>query len=122
MRCVSPASPAVVQLGTVHGTLAALRYTTRARITSRYPRHKLAGDNANYGPGQAIVTPSVIKGELLTLFRQWELSGWVEDFDQFADELLVERNESDTDRVDVIMGPNLVNQFRVFAAQIQFIV
>lgn len=103
-------------------TLAALRYTLRARITTKYPRHKLAGDNANYGPGQAIVTPSVIRGEILALFTEWELRGWVEDFEQFKEELIVERNADDPNRVDALLGPNLVNQFRVFAGQIQFIV
>lgn len=103
-------------------TLAALRYTTRARITTKYPRHKLADDGTNYGPGQAIVTPSVIRGELIGLFREWELRGWVEDAAQFKEELIVERNEDDRNRIDARLGPNLVNQFRVFAGQIQFIV
>lgn len=103
-------------------TLAALRYTTRARITSKYPRHKLADDDANYGVGQAVVTPKVIRGELISLFREWESRAWVEGFDQFKEELIVERNADDRDRLDARMGPNLVNQFRVFAGQIQFIV
>lgn len=100
--------------------LAALRYTTRARFSQKYPRHKLADDGTNYGPGQAVMTPSVARGELLTLFEQWELNAWVEDFEQFAEELIVERNGSDVDRLDALLGPNLINQFRVFAAQIQF--
>lgn len=105
---------------TMH-TLAALRYTCRVRIATKYPRHKLASDGANYGPGQAVVTPKVIRGELIALFREWETNAWVEDFDQFVEELIVERNASDPDRLDARLGPNLVNQFRVMAAQIQFI-
>lgn len=103
-------------------TLMAIRYTTRARITTKYPRHKLADDDANYGVGQAVVTPKVIRGEMISLFREWESRAWVEGFDQFKEELIVERNADDRDRVDVRMGPNLVNQFRVFAGQVQFIV
>jgi phage tail sheath gpL-like len=106
---------------TMH-TLAALRFTLRSRITTKYPRHKLADDGTNYGPGQAIVTPRIIRAEILSLFGQWELNGWVEDFEQFAEELIVERNASDRDRLDARLGPNLINQFRVFAGQIQFIV
>lgn len=102
--------------------LMAIRYTTRARIQLKYPRHKLADDNANYGPGQAVVTPKVIRGEMISLFREWEQRAWVEGFDQFKAELIVERNADDRDRLDVRFGPNLVNQFRVFAGQNQFIV
>lgn len=110
-----------LNVNTMH-TLFALRYTLRLRITSKYPRHKLADDGANYGPGQAIVTPRVIRAEVLAIFGEWELNGWVEDFTQFAEELIIERNATDKDRLDARLGPNLVNQFRVFAGQIQFII
>jgi phage tail sheath gpL-like len=103
-------------------TLAAIRYTTRARITTKYPRHKLADDGTAYGPGQAVVTPSVIKSEIIALFREWEALAWVEDGAQFKEELIVERNASDRNRMDARMGPNFINQFRVFAGQVQFIV
>ena len=105
---------------TVRG-LAALRYTQRVRIALRFPRHKLADDGTNFGPGQAIVTPAIIKTELLALFKQWEEAGWVEGFDQFKDELIVERSSSDVNRVDVRMSPDLINSFMVYAAQIQFL-
>ena len=101
-------------------TLSYLRYSVRARISQRFPRYKLASDGTNIAPGQAIVTPKIIKAELIALFRDWEERGLVEDFDQFKNDLLVERNSMDQCRVDVLLPPNLVNQFRVFAAQVQF--
>lgn len=103
-------------------TLSYIRYATRARITQKFPRHKLADDGTNYAPGQAIVTPSVIRAELLALFREMEEQGLVENFDQYKTDLLVERNAVDRNRIDVLSPPDLVNQFRVFAEQIQFIV
>lgn len=102
-------------------TLAALRYTQRVRIALRFPRHKLAADGTAFGAGQAIVTPSIIKGELLALFKEWEDVGWVEGFDQFKRDLIVERNTTDVNRVDVLMSPDLVNSFMVYGAQIQFL-
>lgn len=101
-------------------TIAYLRYTVRARIALKYPRHKLANDGTMFGPGQAIVTPLIIKAELLALFRQWEEAGLAENFDQFKRDLIVERNGSDPNRVDAIIPPDVVNQFRVFAGQVQF--
>lgn len=101
-------------------TIAYLRYTVRNRIATRYPRHKLANDGTQYGPGQAIVTPSVIRAELCALFREWESAGLAEGFDQFKRDLIVERNASDPNRVDAVIPPDVVNQFRVFAAAVQF--
>lgn len=101
-------------------TLAYLRYTVRARIALRYPRHKLANDGTTFGPGQAIVTPSVIKAELIALFKEWELAGLAEGIEQFKRELIVQRNSADPNRVDAVIPPDVVNQFRVFAASVQF--
>lgn len=104
---------------TVRG-LAALRYTQRVRIALRFPRHKLADDGTNFGPGQAVVTPSIIRGELLALFREWEDAGWVEDFAAFKAGLIVERNASDNNRVDVLTPPDLINSLLVTASNMQF--
>lgn len=102
-------------------TLSYLRYSVRARIAQKFPRFKLAGDGTQFPPGQAVVTPKIIRAELIALFRDWQDVGLVEDPDQFKGDLLVIRNSSDPNRVDVILPPNIMNQFRVFAAQIQFI-
>jgi phage tail sheath gpL-like len=101
-------------------TLAYLRYSVRARIARKYPRHKLAGDGTRFSPGQAVVTPKVIRAELISLFTQWEAAGLVEDIEQFKADLIVERNQSDPNRVDAIIPPDVINQFRVFAAAVQF--
>lgn len=101
-------------------TLAYLRFSVRSRISQKYGRHKLANDDTNYGPGQAIVTPRMIRGELIALFMEWERVGLAEDIDQFKQDLLVQRSDTDPNRIDAIIPPNVVNQFRVFAAAVQF--
>lgn len=103
-------------------TLAYLRYSFNQRISSKFPRHKLADDGTLFAPGQAVVTPSIIRSETLALFRDtWEPRGLVEGWEQFKTDILVERNSSDRDRVDLRMSPDLINQFRVLAGQIQFL-
>ncbi|MDR2507610.1 MAG: phage tail sheath subtilisin-like domain-containing protein [Candidatus Accumulibacter sp.] len=101
-------------------TLSYLRYSVRARISQKFPRFKLADDGTHFAPGQAVVTPIIIRAELIALFRDWEEAGLVENLDQFKKDILVSRNLSDVNRIDVLLPPNIVNQFRVFAAQIQF--
>ena len=102
-------------------TLDFLRFDYINLVTSKYSRHKLANDGTNFGAGQAIVTPSVMRAELVARFRAWEELGLVEDFDQFKQDLIVERNRQDPSRLDVLMPPNLVNGLRVLATKIAFI-
>ena len=47
--------------------------------------------------------------------------GWVENFDQFAEELVVERNQSDPNRMDFLLPPDLMNNFLVSAAKMSFL-
>lgn len=102
-------------------TVDFMRFAFRARIALRFPRHKLADDGTSFAPGQPIVTPNVIRGELLDVARQLELAGVLEGFSQFKNDLVVVRSTVDTGRVNCILPPNVVNQFRVFAASVQFI-
>lgn len=102
-------------------TLSYIRYAIRQRITSRFPRHKLANDGTRFGAGQAIVTPSIIRNELLALFTELELKGLVEDFNSYKDSLIVERNADDPNRIDVLSHEDLINQFRIYAHCIQYL-
>lgn len=102
-------------------TIAYLRYSLNARIQLKYPRHKLANDGTRFARGQKIVTPSILRDETVAIGEDWESAGLIEDFDQFQRDLYMVRNNDDPDRVDAIIPPNVINQFRVFAAQMQFI-
>ena len=93
----------------------------RSRITQKFPRHKLADDGTRYGLGQAIVTPSVIRAELIALHGELEEKGLLENLKTFKEGLIVERNKDDRNRLDVLAPPDLVNKFRVFAMQTRFI-
>jgi phage tail sheath gpL-like len=102
-------------------TVAYLRYDLRTMIALRFPRHKLADDGTNFARGQAVVTPGTIRAEIIGRFKQWEAAGLVEGVDQFKADLIVTRNPNDPNRVDALLPPDLVNQFRVLAAQIEFL-
>jgi len=107
------------QLETVK-TLSFLRYSMRARIAQRFPRHKAAGDSYVKRPGQFVARPQDIRDELIALAYDWQDAGLVEGIDQFKAELAVERDDNDPNRFNAIIPPDLVNQFRVFAARIDF--
>ncbi|MCD9821199.1 phage tail sheath C-terminal domain-containing protein [Bradyrhizobium japonicum] len=101
-------------------TLAALFRRQRHAITSKYPRHKLADDGTRFGAGQAIVTPKVIKAELIAQYRADEFIGLVENAVAFKQNLIVERAPDDPNRINVLYPPDLINQLRIFAVLAQF--
>ena len=86
---------------TLHTSAYVLR-RLKTVITSKYGRHKLANDGTRFGPGQAIVTPAVIKGELLTTYRQMERAGIVENYELFKQHLIVERDATDPSHINVL--------------------
>jgi phage tail sheath gpL-like len=99
-------------------TIAYLRFSIRTRIALRYPRMKLAGDD--HPGGLTIVRPKDLRAELISLFHDWEAAGLAEGLDQFQQDLRVERDPNDPNRVNAVIPPDVVNQFRIFAGLLQF--
>lgn len=104
---------------TMHQTAYIIRYL-QGVITSKFGRHKLANDGTNFGAGQAIVTPSVIRNELIAAYAVLEDRGIVENSAAFQAHLIVERDGQNPNRLNVLFPPDYVNQLRVFAMLNQF--
>jgi phage tail sheath gpL-like len=85
----------------------------RQRITQKYGRCALADDNPTGNPG--IVTAKILKAECVHIYTELELGGLVDNSELFARSLVVERS-SDPNRVNAYLPVDVVNQFRVFAA------
>jgi phage tail sheath gpL-like len=108
------------ELVTTLATLAKLLRNQRQLITSKYPRCKLADDGTRFGQGQAIVTPGIIKAELVSQYSLDEFNGLCENLAAFKANLLVERDSNDPNRLNVLYPPDLINQLRIFAVLAQF--
>ena len=109
---------------TVPETLERIRFEQRKLFSSKYPRHKLAEDDARFGAGQAMMQPKLAKVELLALYRTLESLGWVQDYDGYKQALVTEIGDGvgggDRNRLNVQDSPKLVGQYRVHAAQVQY--
>lgn len=101
-------------------TLSFMRWDLRTRIAQRFARHKLASDGNAFGAGQKIVTPSIMKSEVCAIAAGWVEQGLMENLDQFRAGVVVEINPANSNRIDVLLPPDLVNQFLVGAFQFQF--
>lgn len=102
-------------------TLMFMRFDFRSQIGTRYPRAKLADDGIQVGPNQQIMTPSLGKTEAINIFKGWELLGIAENITQFKRDLICQRSIVDPNRLEWILPPDLVNQFDVGAATLQFL-
>lgn len=96
------------------------RQKQRSLITSVYPRHKVAKDGTKFAPGQPIVTPTMFKSQLLSLYRDLELAGIVQDFDGYKASLIVELDDNNKQRVNYQDSPQFVNGLIIVAGKIQF--
>lgn len=105
---------------TTLSTLARLIRDMRNLVLTRFPRHKLARDGTAFGAGQAIVTPSIVRAELLGLYRRLMRQGLVQNVDRFDDLMIVELDDEDPNRLNVRVAPTLINNLIVFASQVQF--
>ena len=108
---------------TTLATLSSIRDQYKIRMSNRFliPRFKLADDTFPVQPGSFVATPSSIAQEIIALFAQLRDAGVIENLDDFADNLIVERDAADRNRVNVLLPPDLINQFRILAGLIQFI-
>ncbi|NOI79236.1 phage tail protein [Vibrio tubiashii] len=96
------------------------RQKQRSRILSKYARHKLAKDGTKFARGQTIVTPSMLKTELIALYRELEYNGIVQDFDGYKKSLIVELDDTNKQRANYQDSPQFVNGLIITAGKVQF--
>ncbi len=104
-------------------TLFLLMFVIRflsSRITSKFGRFKLAANGTRFGAGSNIVTPNIIRADQINAFVELENLGMVQGSDQFAQQLIVQQNVNNPNRVDVLWPGTLIDQLRIFAILVQF--
>jgi len=104
-------------------TLGEIRYQYKARMISRFiiPRFKLADDSFPVQPGSKVARPKDVASETIALFTLLRDKGLIENLDEFIENLVVERDATDRNRVNTLLPADIINQFRILAANIQFI-
>ncbi|WP_175950378.1 phage tail sheath subtilisin-like domain-containing protein [Burkholderia sp. BCC0405] len=101
-------------------TLAAVLRHLKAVVTSRYARVKLADDGTRFASGSNVVTPNIIRADLIAAYQEDEANGLVQNSAVFAQGLIVQRNSGNPNRVDVLWPGVLIDQLRIFALLAQF--
>ena len=104
-------------------TMFTLMYVLRflqTRITSKFPRMKLAADGTKFSPGSSVVTPNTIRADQIAAYKELERAGLVQNSTAFAQNLIVQQNATNPNRVDVLWPGTLINQLRIFALLAMF--
>lgn len=117
---VNTPDPSYLDVTTMY-TNSFIRQDAKNYLATKYQRMKIADDGTRITAGMNMTTPSLINADLVGRAQLWEDAGLVEDVDQFAQSLVVVRNDSDPTRVDIQMHSNLVNPLFIVAMQQQFI-
>lgn len=104
-------------------TMFVLTFVLRALmtlVTSKYSRMKLAADGTRFASGSAIVTPNIVRTDLIAKYRELEYGGLVQGGDWFKANLIVQQNATNPNRLDVLWPGVLIDRLDIFALLAQF--
>jgi len=107
------------QLETIF-TLSYLRWDWNNYMASKYQHAKLADDGNNFGAGQVVMTPSLGRAELLGRYKVWEEKGLVQNYKDFAENLVVQLDPDDPYAMQFLIPAHLIKQFFISKTKIQF--
>ena len=98
--------PALLDITTIR-TLDYVRDAVNQRIALRFPRDKLSDK-----------TPMRVRSEILDVLNQCEDAEILEEVMSNKEKLIVQRNSTDPNRLDVIIPADIVNGLHVLAARV----
>lgn len=101
-------------------TLSYLRYSARARLASKYSRSKVAADGTPIQPGQKVVTPSIVRSELVGWFGEMQGKGLVQNEEAFKANLVVQLDPENPGIIQALIPPDLIRQLLAIHGSIQF--
>lgn len=101
--------------------LSRLRYDLRNQLWSEFPRAILVDNDTPTSSEGEFVTVNLLRAKCVTIFRDWERNGWVENAQQFIEALLVERDTEDPTRVNFALSPDTTNPLMIMGIDIRFL-
>lgn len=102
-------------------TLSYLRKDFRQYFWSKYARSKLKADDANIRPDAGkVLTPKLARAEAIKKFIEWEELGLVQNSKDFIENLSVQIDAKNRDKINFILPPTLIDQLVNVAVSIQF--
>jgi phage tail sheath gpL-like len=101
--------------------LAGIRYLLRLRLATVFAQVNIADSVEDVAPGVPVVDVETIRAEIVGEAISFVRRGWVENIDQFKDDLTIERDPGNVNRVCGRISPDLVNVLRQIGLANEFI-
>lgn len=100
-------------------TFDAYRAHQDIRLTTRFADHKAADTALQAQARKGIITTTILKAELLAIYQEMIDKGWVEDFDTYRTELIVEADTATPGRFNYQdVGANFVTPLHIIAGKV----
>ena len=103
-------------------TIDAIREHINRTCARIYAGYKLANTNENFGAGSKVMTPTLFRTFLLSLYQDDFIARkqWCQDFTGYKDSLVVEAStHNKKTRIDYRHQPTLIGQFLIAAGLLQ---
>jgi phage tail sheath gpL-like len=100
-------------------TFASVVRQLRYPMLQKFANCKVADNDARLSGGQSVVTPRIMKTELINIYHDLALAGLVDNEDVFAKKVDVQRNATDSTRLDVIFPVEIISPLFVIAVKAQ---
>jgi phage tail sheath gpL-like len=99
-----------------------IRYEQRMAAIKRFTGTAAAKTNEGYKPGLRITTEDDVRAMLLSLYRNTLMRdlGWVQEYDYYKDNLVVEQDPQNPSRFNYVDTPVLLSPFYILAGRAQF--
>jgi phage tail sheath gpL-like len=103
-------------------TVDAVRTYINAEAKTRFKDWKLASTSENFGSGSKVMTPSVFRSFLVSLYSEVFIKEkqWCQDFDGYKKTIEVEVKAGSKTRLEYSHQPVLIGQFYIGAGLLQF--
>ena len=108
-----------LQVCTLFNIMYVVRFMQSA-LSSKYARVSLVANGTTIAAGSAVVSPNMVRGELISTFQQLEDSGNVQNAAAFAANVIVEQNATNPNRLDILWPGTLADQLDTLAMLFQF--
>lgn len=92
----------------------------QARFKTRYPDFKLGDDGNPFSAGQKVITPSIAKAEIVSVYADMVGQAQMENIAEFKNSLVIDRNTTNRNRLDGLVKPNLIDHLRNVALRVDF--
>lgn len=104
-------------------TASRIRYDWAAYVSLVYPRCKLADDGSPAAEQRdSVVTPKRLLASWASRCQLYGRLGWIENIDETIAQAVFERDESDHNRVNARQPIQIIGNFMVLAASLEFLV